>query len=315
MSHSTFRNASGLPDQGQMTTARDMATLALRLQDHFPAHYRLFSTRYFTYDGHRYRNHNNLLHRFQGTEGLKTGYIRASGFNLVAAVRRGRRHVIGVIFGGSTPARRDDAMQLLLTRALMRASPVRTRVPQPMLVAQARAKPQRIAAVPQATTSPVPVEVPRPVPVRRPPASARAETVSWRDAAHEGQAHGAGYAHAAAGSLGNPPSTLQQQAARIERGTFAEPTHVSRESSSQRSGYEVQVGAYGSAREAERALASARSSAGNVLDDRHGVAIPVRKETSMLYRARFSGFSPADAASTCNALRRLKIACFVMRAE
>jgi hypothetical protein len=127
--------------------------------------------------------------------------------------------------------------------------------------------------------------------------------------------HGAGYTRDADPRLGKPPSTLQQQAARLERGTYAEPMHLSREGSSLRGGYEIQVGAYKSAGEAERALASARSSAGTVLNDRRGVAIPVRKEASLLYRARFSGFSPADAASTCNALRRLRIDCFVTRAD
>jgi D-alanyl-D-alanine carboxypeptidase len=314
MAHTTFRNASGLPDPGQVTTARDMVTLAFRLQDHFPVHYRLFSTRHFTYDGHRYRNHNNLLHRFQGTEGIKTGYVRSSGFNLVAAVRRGRRHVIGVIFGGRTPAHRDDAMQLLLTRALTRASPVRTRVPLPMLVARERAVPRRVTAVLQETRPSS--EVPRPVPARRPPSpSARPEAVSWRGAVQPGHVHGAGSTGDADPRLGKPPSTLQQQAARLERGTYAEPSHVSRGNSVMRGGYEVQIGAYSSAGEAERALASARSSAGSVLTDRRGVAIPVRKETSLLYRARFSGFNSADAASTCNALRRLKFDCFVMRAD
>ena len=80
----------GLPDDEQVTTARDMATLALRLQDDFPKHYPLFATRTFTYKGETFRNHNSLLFHYEGTDGLKTGYTRASGFNLVASVRRGR---------------------------------------------------------------------------------------------------------------------------------------------------------------------------------------------------------------------------------
>lgn len=317
MTRSTFRNASGLPDPGQVTTARDMATLAMRLQDHFPSHYKLFSTRYFQYDGHRYRNHNNLLHRFQGTEGIKTGYIRASGFNLVAAVRRGRRHVIGVVFGGRTPARRDDAMQLLLTRALIKASPVRTRVPQPMLLARARAAPRSAAANQRLAQATVPVAVPRPAPARRPlPPDFGSQPATWRGAppfARDGEDRPA--RTASVPQRGLPPSTLQLQAARLERGTFAEPMHLAQAGHAERNGYEVQIGAYGSAKEAERALVSAKTSAAGVLQDRHGLTIPFRKQASLLYRARFSGFSSADATSTCNALRRLKIDCFVMRAE
>ena len=90
MSATTFRNASGLPDDEQVTTARDMLTLALHLEDEFPTHYRLFATRSFTYGGETFRNHNSLLFHFPGTDGLKTGYTHASGFNLVASVRRGR---------------------------------------------------------------------------------------------------------------------------------------------------------------------------------------------------------------------------------
>ena len=102
MSATTFRNASGLPDDEQVTTARDMLTLALHLEDDFPTHYGLFATRSFTYGGETFLNHNSLLFHFPGTNGLKTGYTHASGFNLVASVRRGRKHVIGVVFGGAS---------------------------------------------------------------------------------------------------------------------------------------------------------------------------------------------------------------------
>jgi D-alanyl-D-alanine carboxypeptidase len=96
MTATVFKNASGLPDDEQVTTARDMATLALRLQDDFPKHYPLFATRTFTYNGDTYKNHNNLLANYEGTDGLKTGYTHGSGFNLVASVRRGPKHLIGV---------------------------------------------------------------------------------------------------------------------------------------------------------------------------------------------------------------------------
>jgi D-alanyl-D-alanine carboxypeptidase len=79
MSATTFRNASGLPDDAQVTTARDMVTLALRLQDDFPKHYPLFATRTASYKNEEFRNHNTLLFHYEGTDGLKTGYTRASG--------------------------------------------------------------------------------------------------------------------------------------------------------------------------------------------------------------------------------------------
>src|SRR5262245_22026430 len=127
MAATTFRNASGLPDPEQVTTARDMATLALRLMDDFPRRYALFATPTFTWKGETFRNHNSLLFHYQGTDGLKTGYTRASGFNLVASVRRGRKHVLGVVFGGSTAAARNTSMRALLNIGLVKGASAETR--------------------------------------------------------------------------------------------------------------------------------------------------------------------------------------------
>ena len=137
MTKTTFRNASGLPNASQLTTARDMLTLALRLQDDFPEHYKLFRTRSFTFEGKEYRNHNTLLRSFAGTDGIKTGYIRASGFNLVSSVRRGDKHLVAAVFGGKTARRRNATMRAILTNALSKASNRKTRKPagSPMLVA------------------------------------------------------------------------------------------------------------------------------------------------------------------------------------
>jgi D-alanyl-D-alanine carboxypeptidase len=146
MAGTVFRNASGLHDPDQVTTARDMLKLALALQDEFPAHYRLFALRSFSYGGRTMRNHNLLLGTFPGTDGIKTGYIGMSGYNLVASVRRGGRHVIGAVFGGRSAKSRDATMRALLTRALRQASPVKTRRVQPVLVVQPH--PVRPAAMP-----------------------------------------------------------------------------------------------------------------------------------------------------------------------
>ena len=127
MSRTVFRNASGLPHRRQHTTARDMAQLALRLRDHFPRHYRHFRTRSFTYKGRTFRNHNVLLGRYQGVDGIKTGYTRASGFNLVSSLKRDGRHVVAVVMGGKTGRARNAKMRRLLSRQFARASAVKTR--------------------------------------------------------------------------------------------------------------------------------------------------------------------------------------------
>lgn len=148
MSKTTFRNASGLPDPGQTTTARDMLTLALRLQDDFPRHYGLFATRSFSYNGGTHRNHNTLLGSYAGTDGIKTGYTRASGFNLVSSVRRDGRHVVAAVFGGSSAASRNAQMRALLSRALGRATTQKTRKPQLIAKPKLAPRPQQVAAKP-----------------------------------------------------------------------------------------------------------------------------------------------------------------------
>ncbi len=114
MKQTVYRNASGLPDDDQITTARDMAILGRALFFNFPDYYRFFSTTSFSYRGRTYANHNHLMNRYHGMDGIKTGYIRASGFNLVASAVRGKTRLIAVIFGGNTARDRDRAMAALL---------------------------------------------------------------------------------------------------------------------------------------------------------------------------------------------------------
>ena len=138
MSRTTFRNASGLPNGKQLSTARDMSKLARIVLRKFPKYYKYFSTRSFTYRGRAYNNHNKLLKSFLGTDGIKTGYTHASGFNLVASTVRDRRRLIGVVFGGKTGRSRDKHMKTLLTRAFAKAGKRGV----PVLVGAPRRKPR-----------------------------------------------------------------------------------------------------------------------------------------------------------------------------
>ncbi len=126
MSKTTYRNASGLPDDEQVTSARDQSTLGRAIQDRFPRYYRYFSTASFTFRGHSIANHNHLLGTVEGVDGIKTGYTRASGFNLVTSMRRGNRHLIGVVMGGRSGSSRDAIMRNLLAENLEKASTKRT---------------------------------------------------------------------------------------------------------------------------------------------------------------------------------------------
>jgi D-alanyl-D-alanine carboxypeptidase len=126
MTRTVYRNASGLPNDAQVTTARDQSTLGRAIQDRFPRYYRYFSTSAFNYHGRSIRNHNKLLGSVEGVDGIKTGYTRASGFNLVTSMRRGNRHLVGVVLGGRSGGSRDAIMRNLLAENLEKASTRRT---------------------------------------------------------------------------------------------------------------------------------------------------------------------------------------------
>ena len=137
MTDTIFRNASGLPDPEQVTTARDMAILAEHLIRDFPEYYSVFASKIFVYRGRAFRNHNHLLFGYRGTDGIKTGYTRASGYNLVASVRRDDKHLVAVVLGGRTGGQRDAAMRALLDKhfpqalAANSAAPALWRSPSP----------------------------------------------------------------------------------------------------------------------------------------------------------------------------------------
>lgn len=361
MKNTTFRNASGLPNREQVTTARDMLTLALHLQDDFPKHYSFFSVRNFTYKGRSYRNHNSLLRTYPGMDGLKTGYIRMSGFNLVSSVRRGGRHVVAAVFGGTTAATRNAEMRALLNRSLAKASKTKTR--KPAVVAFYRATPPARAErrTPSAPSqAPAPAASPAPVPPSPAPAAAAAQASSEptitiakvrpimvAPMATEQIRPQLIDSGRVPGNLGMKPSTLQQQAENLSQGNpplaqaavlrdsaeqlpvtklaarseASQPTErppvvpVALTSPAASGGFQIQVGAYASAAEAEKALVVALERSASLLSKAAPVTIPVRSGSRQLYRARFAGFDSQAAQTTCQELRRRQIECFVAKAE
>jgi len=126
MSRTTYVNASGLPDDDQITTARDQALLGRAIQDRFPRYYKYFSLPAFVYHGVAIRNHDHLLGEVEGVDGIKTGFTRASGFNLVTSVHRDGRYVVAVVLGGRSAFQRDAHMRELLGAHIKEASLQRT---------------------------------------------------------------------------------------------------------------------------------------------------------------------------------------------
>ena len=145
MKRTTFQNASGLPNRRQLSTARDMAILGMRIRHDFPNMYKYFGNKSFTYKGQKYTNHNKLLSQMPGTDGIKTGYIRDSGFNLVASTVKDGRRLIGVVFGGRTGKTRDAHMIKILSRGFAKVDALYVRAPDRELAMAAMEK-RRIAA-------------------------------------------------------------------------------------------------------------------------------------------------------------------------
>jgi len=122
----TYVNASGLPAEAQITTARDQAILGRAIQHRFPVYYQYFATPSFRYKGAEMRNHNNLLGQVKGVDGIKTGYTEASGYNLTSSVRRDEKHIVAVVLGGTSNGARDARMRQLIEAHILQASTQRT---------------------------------------------------------------------------------------------------------------------------------------------------------------------------------------------
>src|SRR3974377_513876 len=138
MIRTVYKNASGLPNDEQVTTARDQAMLSRAIQERFPRYYKYFSTRSFTFRGETISNHNHLLGRVEGVDGIKTGYTEASGFNLATSVHRGNRYLVAVVLGGGSAGSRDARMRELISDKISHAATKRTA---PMIVEAAPTSP------------------------------------------------------------------------------------------------------------------------------------------------------------------------------
>ncbi len=281
MSRTVFVNASGLPDKRQITTARDMSMLAVALMKNYPSEYRLFSIVSFNFRGQTIRGHNNLMYRYQGMDGIKTGYTNASGFNIVSAVKDGNRRVIGVVLGGRTARSRDAKMAALFDRYMGRASSSGGA----KLVASMNAKEQvEVASAADGTDVPVPANAPR-----------------VADAAS---------APKALGFADDSVIPLERPAAMDE---IMNAGKAQKASAGKAGGWQIQISAAPSADAARALLAQAKSEAGAPLVSASPYTEAVGKGANAVYRARFVGFqSKEDATSACDALKKRSYDCMLL---
>ncbi len=284
MMRTTFQNPSGLPDPDQVTTARDLATLARALIRRFPHYYGYFSTAEFTYAGVTHANHNRLMTWYRGADGIKTGFIRASGFNLAASAVRNNRRLIGIVLGGTTATARDQHMARLLDAAFQRAQGLpATRY------AAVPAAPTSLGLIPSANAAPLPIETTALDPM--PPTSGGDRPyVNFLPPSSDRPATPAGSGRSANASpvvlFLHPPKTAPSDG-----------------------GWGVQVGAFVSIDAAKRAAARATHAAPRALE-RAGIEIaPQTQSRSTLYRTRFVGLSAAQAREACRTLEHRKITC------
>lgn len=282
MSRTVFVNASGLPDKRQITTARDMSTLAVALMKNYPSEYRLFSIASFNFRGQTIRGHNNLMYRYEGMDGIKTGYTNASGFNIVSAVKDGNRRVVGVVLGGRTARSRDAKMAALLDRYMGRASSGGAR-----LTASINAKQQvEVASAADDADAPVPTSAPR---VADEPAALAPKAL--------------GYAN-------DGVIPLERPAAMDE---IINAGKAPKAPAGKAGGWQIQISAAPSADAARALLAQAQSEAGAPLVSASPYTEAVGKGANAVYRARFVGFqSKEDATSACDALKKRSYDCMLL---
>lgn len=273
MTRTTFKNASGLTNSGQRTTARDMARLGLSLRQSHPKSFRYFATRSFKYKGKTYGNHNRLLGRIGGVNGIKTGYTRASGFNLVTNVEKNGRHIVAVVMGGKSGRSRNAHMASLIKRHINKASRKnRTNKVSPLLVKRSTKSKIVLASKPPLPTI---------RPATKPPAVV---TASLR-----------------AGKTIDQGSSNNQTIIK----TKLEP-----EAPSEKVGWKIQLSATPNLSEAKELLEEASLKGASVLSSKTPYTESVQKGSSTLYRVRFAGFENKNTARrACRFMKTKKYNC------
>jgi D-alanyl-D-alanine carboxypeptidase len=350
MSRTVYVNASGLPADEQLTTARDQALLGRAIQDRFPQYYRYFSTRSFVYQGQFMGNHNRLLGYVNGVDGIKTGYTRSSGFNLVTSVHRGNRYLVAVVLGGATAGLRDAKMRQLVEQHIGGCASVRTAAkiveapetrvaslePKPQVQVQqqqqqAQPRPQvgEAAAVvaSQAPASPQQIQ-----PLRVKTITVKAGTVTSSvlvpfTSAPQATVAPAQFAAVEPRNEALPPPPGARPGilgTLVTPANAAEAPPATYEVASERStpvappaiargAWIIQVGAFPEEEKAKERIREAQTVGKTVLANANPFTEKVVKGRQELYRARFAGFDQNAAEAACHYFKRNDIACMAMK--
>ncbi len=307
MTRTTYRNAHGLPNTAQMTTARDQARLGIALRQHFPQYYGYFSTRSFTFGKQVIGNHNRLVGTVRGVDGIKTGYTRAAGSNLTTSAQLDGRSIVAVVLGGRSSAARDATMRKLVAEYLPKAS--------------RGGNSNLIAATPSAPIEePVAVAATSGLPNAGPVPQARYADEAPVSAFAPAQANAAVAAMDVATRPKNsaklappvemkPDRSLVTNSTKVDNIVTASTAPVAPSASS--AGWVIQIGASPDENSARNLLQSAQDKGGNVLRTAKPFTVAFTKDGSQMYRARFGGFGgQSDAVNACNALKKKGVSCW-----
>jgi len=353
MNRTVFRNASGLPNPSHVTTARDLVTLGRAIQDRFPRYYGYFGTRSFTFAGRTMPNHNKLLGRVEGVDGIKTGYTNASGFNLLTSVKSQGRSIVAVVMGGRTGPSRDAHMRELIALNLPKAQPgsrtaplvaendrgslrttrpaVMASVPTPLAAPTLPVR-ERVAEADIPLPAPAPVAsgvtpkaAPRVVPVDEQPIVAASLPVAAEPApasAEVGQPMRwvVGNQPSVTGSVARAAAASQDEASRPIRVAsatrdldVAPRPAPAAERAPARSGWMIQIGATTEAERAQQLLSDAQAKGGKMLKRAEPFTETFTKGETTYYRARFAGLTERTADAACKALKRSSVSCFAIK--
>jgi D-alanyl-D-alanine carboxypeptidase len=347
MSRTIYRNASGLPNDEQITTARDLTVLARALEERFPKYFHYFSTHEFNYAGEIIGNHNHLLGRVDGVDGIKTGYTRASGFNLLTSVHRDGRSLVAVVMGGRTSGARDRMMEQLIADHIAEAS---THGHTATMIADNEPPPPDAPTLGRASPTLASYVAPPPPPDRpegeakgegdnsteeedeapRPSAAPVSSKLATRAAppptAKPERPKPPRLASADAGELGwvkgpdgaappskvpaldkNPTASLPASAPRARVEARTDDSRVAK------GDWIIQIGATSAAGKADALLARARALGRSTLASAKAVTEKISRRGEIFYRARFAGLEADQAAQTCRTLRRDGLSCFATR--
>ncbi len=348
MSKTTFLNASGLPNPKQITTARDMATLGLRVMRDFPQYYSYFRTQSFVFAGRTIRGHNRLLGSYEGTDGIKTGYINASGFNLVSSVRRGEKRLVGVVMGGRSGASRDAYMKSMLTKYFPQATNGKT-------IAAYAGSSKGAIAVAETPVAEQPAETAQAKQVERKEAAAKRLKKNKNQAdksqaasaepqtqapSEQGDIEDGSLADLAAQATQQPeasaPSAVATETAAAvpqpepevqvvpqptpEAGSvpfqvktpeeqLADKAQVASITPPADAAWSIVLGDYATKNDAQAVLQLLRKRAPEAVNGHTAQTVMIEKNGQVTYRARFVGFDEPAAATACKSIRRQNTPC------